>query len=55
MGKQKSGIIVNISSGTVTMGGFHGGSADVSTKYALEDLSNCMAYELEPFGAGLCS
>ena len=31
-------------------GGFPGGSAYVSTKYALEGLSNCMAYELEPFG-----
>src|SRR5215831_21359738 len=31
MRKQKSGIIVNISSGTVTMGGFPGGSAYVST------------------------
>jgi NAD(P)-dependent dehydrogenase (short-subunit alcohol dehydrogenase family) len=50
MGKQKSGIVVNISSGTVTMGGYPGGSAYVSTKYALEGLSNCMAYELEPFG-----
>ena len=50
MRKQKSGIIVNISSGTVTMGGFPGGSAYVSTKYALEGLSNCMVYELEPFG-----
>jgi NAD(P)-dependent dehydrogenase (short-subunit alcohol dehydrogenase family) len=50
MRKQKSGIVVNISSGTVTMGGFPGGSAYVSTKYALEGLSNCMAYELEPFG-----
>ena len=50
MRKQKSGIVVNISSGTVTMGGFPGGSAYVSTKCALEGLSNCMAYELEPFG-----
>ena len=50
MRNQKSGIIVNISSGTVTMGGFPGGSAYVSTKYAIEGLSKSMAYELEPFG-----
>ena len=55
MRKQKSGIIVNISSVTVTMGGFPGGSAYISRKYALEGLSNCMAYELESFGADLCS
>jgi NAD(P)-dependent dehydrogenase (short-subunit alcohol dehydrogenase family) len=50
MRKQKSGIIVNISSGVVTIGGFPGGSAYVSTKFALEGLSKSMAYELEPFG-----
>src|SRR3989441_2454455 len=50
MRKQKSGIIVNISSGVVTIGGFPGGSAYVSTKFAIEGLSKCMAYELEPFG-----
>ena len=50
MRKQKSGIIVNISSGVVTLGGFPGGSAYVSTKFALEGLSKSMAYELEPFG-----
>ncbi|HET7147552.1 MAG TPA: SDR family oxidoreductase [Candidatus Nitrosopolaris sp.] len=50
MRKQKSGIIVNISSGVVTIGGFPGGSAYVSTKYAIEGLSKSMAYELEPFG-----
>ena len=53
MRNQKSGIIVNISSGTVTMGGFPGGSAYVSTKYAIEGLSKSMAYELEPFGIGV--
>ena len=50
MRKQKSGIIVNISSGVVPMGGFPGGSAYVSTKFAIEGLSGSMRYELEPFG-----
>ena len=50
MRKQKSGIIINISSGVVTIGGFPGGSAYVSTKFAIEGLSKSMAYELEPFG-----
>jgi len=50
MRKQKSGIIVNISSGVVPMGGFPGGSAYVSTKFAVEGLSRSMRYELEPFG-----
>ena len=49
MRKQKSGIIVNISSGGVTLGGIPGGSAYVSTKFAVEGLSKSMAYELEPF------
>jgi len=50
MRKQKSGIIVNISSGVVTIGGIPGGSAYVSTKFAVEGLSESMSYELEPFG-----
>jgi NAD(P)-dependent dehydrogenase (short-subunit alcohol dehydrogenase family) len=50
MRKQKSGIIVNISSGVVPMGGFPGGSAYVSTKFAIEGLSGSMRYELEPLG-----
>src|SRR2546427_3891504 len=50
MRKQKSGVIVNISSGTVTIGGIPGGSAYVSTKFAIEGLSKSIAYELEPFG-----
>lgn len=50
MRKQKSGIIVNISSGVVTIGGFPGGSGYVSTKFAIEGLSRSMAYELDPFG-----
>ena len=50
MRKQKSGTIINISSGVVTMGGQPGGSADVSTEFAVEGLSKSIAYELEPFG-----
>ncbi len=49
MRRQKSGIIVNISSGAGRFG-YPGGSAYVSTKFALEGLSESMAYELEPFG-----
>jgi NAD(P)-dependent dehydrogenase (short-subunit alcohol dehydrogenase family) len=49
MRKQKSGIIVNISSGAGRFG-FPITSAYVSTKFAIEGLSKSMAYELEPFG-----
>ena len=49
MRKQKSGIVVNISSAAGRFG-YPGGSAYVSTKYAIEGLSESMAYELEPFG-----
>jgi NAD(P)-dependent dehydrogenase (short-subunit alcohol dehydrogenase family) len=49
MRKQKSGIIVNISSGAGRFG-YPGGSAYVSTKFAVEGLSESMSYELEPFG-----
>jgi NAD(P)-dependent dehydrogenase (short-subunit alcohol dehydrogenase family) len=49
MRKQKSGIIANISSGAGRFG-YPGGSAYVSTKFAIEGLSESMAYELEPFG-----
>ena len=49
MRKQKSGMIVNISSGAGRFG-YPGGSAYVSTKFAVEGLSESMAYELEPFG-----
>jgi NAD(P)-dependent dehydrogenase (short-subunit alcohol dehydrogenase family) len=49
MRKQKSGTIVNISSGAGRFG-FPGGSAYVSTKFAVEGLSESMSYELEPFG-----
>ena len=49
MRRQKSGTIVNISSGAGRLG-FPGGSAYVSTKFAVEGLSESMSYELEPFG-----
>jgi short-subunit dehydrogenase len=49
MRKQKSGMIVNISSG-VGRFGYPTGSAYVSTKFAVEGLSECMLYEVEPFG-----
>jgi NAD(P)-dependent dehydrogenase (short-subunit alcohol dehydrogenase family) len=49
MREQKSGIIVNISSGAGRFG-YPGGSGYVSTKFAVEGLSESMAYELEPFG-----
>jgi short-subunit dehydrogenase len=49
MGKQKSGTIVNVSSGAGRIG-FPGMSAYVSSKFALEGLSESMSYELEPFG-----
>jgi NAD(P)-dependent dehydrogenase (short-subunit alcohol dehydrogenase family) len=49
MRKQKSGIIVNISSALGRFG-FPTTSAYVSMKFAIEGLSESMAYELEPFG-----
>ena len=49
MKEQKSGMIVNISSGAGRFG-YPGGSAYVSTKFALEGLSESISYELEPFG-----
>jgi NAD(P)-dependent dehydrogenase (short-subunit alcohol dehydrogenase family) len=49
MRKQNSGFIVNISSGAGRFG-FPGGSAYVSTKFALEGLTESMSYELESFG-----
>jgi NAD(P)-dependent dehydrogenase (short-subunit alcohol dehydrogenase family) len=49
MRRQKSGIIINVSSGAGLFG-YPGGSAYVSTKFAVEGLSESMAYELEPFG-----
>jgi NAD(P)-dependent dehydrogenase (short-subunit alcohol dehydrogenase family) len=49
MRRQKSGIIVNISSALGRFG-FPITSAYVSTKFAIEGLSESMAYKLEPFG-----
>jgi len=49
MRKQRSGRILNISSGNGIFG-FPGFSAYVSTKFAVEGLSESIAYELEPFG-----
>jgi NAD(P)-dependent dehydrogenase (short-subunit alcohol dehydrogenase family) len=49
MRNKNSGIIVNISSGAGRFG-YPGGSAYVSTKFAIEGLSESMAYELEQFG-----
>lgn len=49
MRKQQSGIIVNVSSGDGLFG-YPGGSAYVSTKFAVEGLSESIAYELDPFG-----
>jgi len=49
MRKQRSGRIVNISSGAGRFG-YPTGSAYVSTKFAIEGLSESMSYELEPFG-----
>ena len=49
MRRQKSGIIVNISSRAGRFG-YPGQSAYISTKFAVEGLSESMSYELEPFG-----
>ena len=49
MRKQRSGIIVNISSGAGRFG-YPSGSAYVSTKFAVEGLTESMSYEVEPFG-----
>lgn len=49
MRKQGSGRIINISSGAGRFG-YPCGSAYVSTKFAVEGLSESMAYELEQFG-----
>ncbi len=49
MRKQRSGIIVNISSGAGRLG-YPGASVYVSSKHAIEGLSESIAYELEPFG-----
>ena len=49
MRKQRSGRIINISSG-LGLFGFPGMSAYSSTKFAMEGLSESMAYELDQFG-----
>jgi NAD(P)-dependent dehydrogenase (short-subunit alcohol dehydrogenase family) len=49
MRKQGLGRIINISSGAGRIG-YPGGSAYVSSKFALEGLSESMAYEIEQFG-----
>jgi NAD(P)-dependent dehydrogenase (short-subunit alcohol dehydrogenase family) len=49
MRAQGSGIIVNISS-AVGLFGLPGMSAYAATKFALEGLSESLAYEIEPFG-----
>ncbi len=49
MRSQNSGIIVNISSVVGRMG-LPGSSAYISTKFALEGLSECLRYELGQFG-----
>ncbi len=49
MRKHGSGIIVNVSSVAGRIG-FPGTPAYISSKFALEGLSECMRYELSPFG-----
>ena len=49
MRNQRSGIIVNISSGLGRFG-IATSSAYVSSKFAVEGLTESMSYELEPFG-----
>lgn len=49
MRRHGSGIIVNLSSGAGVIG-YPGSSAYVSTKFAVEGLTESMAYEMEPFG-----
>ncbi len=49
MRKQMSGRIINMSSGAGRFG-YPGGAAYVSSKFALEGLSECLSYELDQFG-----
>lgn len=49
MRRQKSGTIVNVSSGAGLFG-YPGGSAYVSTKFAVEGISESISYELGQFG-----
>jgi NAD(P)-dependent dehydrogenase (short-subunit alcohol dehydrogenase family) len=52
MRKQRSGTIVNISSISGQIG-FPASSVYVSTKFALEGLSESFAYEVEPYGISI--
>ena len=52
MRKQRDGIIINVSS-IAGMLGIPGSSAYVSTKFALEGLSESISYEIEPYGIKL--
>ncbi|MGQ0605789.1 MAG: SDR family oxidoreductase [Candidatus Nitrosotenuis sp.] len=52
MRAQKSGAIVNISSVAGRIG-FPGSPAYISSKFALEGLSECLRYELSPFGVNV--
>ncbi|HEY7109710.1 MAG TPA: SDR family oxidoreductase [Nitrososphaeraceae archaeon] len=52
MRKQMDGIIINVSS-ISGMLGIPGSSAYVSTKFALEGLSESISYEIEPYGIKL--
>lgn len=52
MRKQKSGAIVNISSVAGRIG-FPGSPAYISSKFALEGLSESLRYELAPFGVNI--
>lgn len=49
MRKQLSGRIINMSSGAGRFG-YPGGAAYVSSKFALEGLSECLSHELDQFG-----
>jgi NAD(P)-dependent dehydrogenase (short-subunit alcohol dehydrogenase family) len=49
MRNQKSGTIVNVSSVAGRIG-FPGSPAYISSKFAIEGLSECLRYELSPFG-----
>ena len=49
MRAQNSGTIVNVSSVAGKIG-FPGSPAYISSKFALEGLSECLRYELSPFG-----
>jgi len=52
MRKQKSGAIVNVSSVAGRIG-FPGSPAYISSKFALEGLSESLRYELAPFGVNI--